>query len=280
MGGSAVKRKALLWPRVVLTAGVLAGCNMLAFTAGDDDDSYVVKGQDNLRAGNFDQAVEYFSKALARNPRNAEARWGRAKAYVRGTGENSIELMSELSDFRGSNGALLPFMDEGAWPDLTASGLLRAVQLAKTDLQAIYDGEASSPELNRETIGLDYAASLSIAALLNVRDVNRDGRITSDERNVFLATSDSAGVAFGGDWSALTPEERNDVAVSVKELVDAGADALAVVLSDVLESKVDSATDFTPEQRQEIKDSLGFDAVNIDGLIDQINAALDEAIQP
>lgn len=267
-----MKRKVLFCLFAAVLCWLPAGCNMFGFASGNSDDDYVLKGQEDLRNARFPEAIDHFTKALEKNPRNAEAHWGRAKAYMRSTGYNSIKLLSDVSKFdlsgSSNNAVPLPFMTMQAD---SADRLLHAVTRARPDLDAIYRGDAQSAELNANTIGLDVASVLTINGLLQIRDTNRDGSINAQDVDGVVLQMVNGNCQV--DWQNLTPQQQDATREQVKALVDDGGAALKVVIADVLDLGAVQG-DFTQEQRDRIKDSFGFDAANIDDLINQIDQAL------
>ena len=267
-------RKTLLWALLAVATLVLPGCNILEFTASDTDSNLTAKGQDDLRDGNFQSAIDNFTQALDKNPNNAEARWGRAKAYVRSTGFNTIQLMEELSTFTVNKSGQLPFM---AWTLTDANTLFQAVAQASLDLRAIYDGEASSPELNFKTIGLDYSGNLTINALLDLRDTNRDTRITAEDVPIDVQIQNDQ-VLFQGGWDSIPTEDRQRLAGQVQLIMQTGGTVVKAVILQVLDNQgisVQDPNNLTDSERQTIKDSLGFDVANIDELVQTMVDALE-----
>ncbi len=181
-----------------LVAG-LAGCdNVFKFAKPTDSASdYVNEGLDHLWHNQYAQADSSFTKALRLDPYNADARWGRAKARLRGTGETALTLVSEVSNL--NQGAWeLPFMN---WSVTRADTFYVALQGVMEDLTYIYKGQATNAEITPSAVALDYGAGLSLLGIFSFRDTNRDHRI--DAQDISLVPTFSNGTLSIGSQQAL-----------------------------------------------------------------------------
>lgn len=229
---------------------LVAGCNLFSFTAPTSSSSdYVYEGRQHLWDGEYEDAVESFTKAIEENPNNPKARWGRAKAKLRSTGHTAMSLVSAISTFASGPGADLPFF---SWPKDSASALYEALFMVRDDLTAIYSGEASDEEFRMETftdtlaippvtrtavkvVALDYVAVYTIHGILMLRDVNRDSVINDEDFDItfFFNALENLSLDNLPDWSSMSQEERDAIVDNVQNLLNTGSDVIVEVLNNM-----------------------------------------------
>ncbi len=208
------------------------GCNLFDFTASDENPtSYVEDGNEALRDGDYAAAIEFFDKAIAEDPDNADAHWGRAKAYLRGSGFNTISLMEEVSRFESDVGAELPFFSYSAD---SANYLYQALFGVNESLGLIYDGVATNDEINKETVRLDYATTLAIHGVISLRDTNRDGVIDENDISFSLVFQLGNDLATTGDWDSIPLADQEALLNSAIELLQTGGEVVGEYIVDLV----------------------------------------------
>ncbi|MBZ0265374.1 hypothetical protein K8I28_11980 [bacterium] len=232
---------------------IAAGCNIFSFTAPDDSNSAKVEDAwEALWDGNYAEAEALFTEVINDDPTIARARWGRAKARMKMSGYSGIELISKLSTL-DTNPAVgdpqpLPFMDLNT---SDADALFQSMKGALEDIDAIYSGVATRPDLNAEDVQIDYTAVFAIQGILELRDTNQNGSIDSNDINVFALFQAGGDFEFGDEaaWDTMTEAEQYEVLSSVYNLLQTSSETVLSLLED---------------------DSIPIDTSQLDGVLDGI----------
>lgn len=170
-----------------------------------DADGYIQEGQKHIRDGDFNKALKSFNKAVKKDSTKSEAYYGIAKTHFLQAGFSVVTLLNAF----GAADSSLPFFD---MPVTKQDTLYKASRFAKVALRKIVvDSMTVDREIKAEWVKLDYAVSVSIYAVLRLKDLNGDSAI-NDKDNLlkFLQIRiDSNGVHMANMDSILaTPEGR------------------------------------------------------------------------
>ncbi len=208
----------------------MSGCNMYEFSAGDDSTRDIIEeGKQDMRDGNYQAAFEKFDKALLGDPLNSELLYLRAKAAIRRTGTNTLEIMTALqsTDPQSPSGASLPFMNEDEWSDGRADSLYQGIQIVVDDLGKIFRNEADLG-IDSADIELDLMAGYAIWGLLSFRDTNRDKVIDGSDfkLNVFFQNGQLLFKDFLPDTANLPSSRHNPFKGGESRIAEGGLEGL------------------------------------------------------
>ncbi|MDP8207515.1 MAG: hypothetical protein P9L92_12685 [Candidatus Electryonea clarkiae] len=245
----------------LLLLWVVAGCNIFSFSnPADSDADYVAEGVQHLQDGEHADAEESFTKALEENPNNADARWGRAKARLRGAGYPAIVLVSELSQIGDlSANTSLPFQDLNVWPNEEINPVYQALYGVREDIGAIYSGGANNDEFQPDDVALDYVGVLAVHGIMMLRDTNVDGAIDDNDFNLSALLDAINGLELDPNmWDNLPDSVQNALIEQAVNLFETSTEVLIDFAAGLLED-------------QEIE---GFDAGQLGALTDSITAGL------
>lgn len=158
---------------------VVAGCNIFSWSSSKKE-SHLEKGLELMRQGNYEEAEEEFALSKAEDPAYADARYYHAKAVFYSASFDIIDLIEEVTQEEGDRK-----QDDVELPlysiDIPlADETYRVNLIIIEDLSPIYSGDTHGA-ITAEDIDVDLAVAYLIAAILGLRDTNRDSTITEDD---------------------------------------------------------------------------------------------------
>ncbi len=160
----------LLVSVLVLTMSGCENSNIFSWThkAGGDDsvEALLTDGQKAIIEGDYDKAIEYYTKILEKDPDNAEALYGLAAAELKSVGLDLSELLPKfLKDNEGAISApAYKTTGRSAKSSVTLDSLLPVVNYAL----------------------LEAATAIAVDALETIALGNADGTIPADDIDVTI----------------------------------------------------------------------------------------------
>lgn len=231
---------------VVFIAFLTSGCNIFSFTAPDSPMDKESDAWDELRDGNYDEAIRLFTEVIDEEPNNGNAYWGRSKASMRRTGETPISLVAEFTQMNTNpapgDSSLLPFMNNN-WSLNRLNNLYQGMGAARSDLKKIYSGQAYGEQINAGDVELDLATLQPLYAMLELRDVSpHDGIINSQDFNVAALFRNGGDFDYGNiaDFMALPDDQQAEILFTVISAVLESSEIVSNILSDLdLDANID-----------------------------------------
>jgi tetratricopeptide (TPR) repeat protein len=246
-----MKKKFVFCTLLLMLMTTFVGCNIFSFSGPEDSKSSGYDGLEALQDGDYDKAIEEYTKVLDDEPFNPEAHWGLAKAYIRRTGYTTLSIMAEMSSFE-SEGSL-PFMNE---PVEDANALYEGVIAANVHLKSIFDGESSNIELNDSTIALDYTGTLALQGILLLRDTNGDSHIDGNDYDLNALFDMSGDFSMDNNWFNISQADQEAMYDNLAGLLTESGEVLFFFI-DMMFAEDDTT-------------GSGFNTENLQGVIDDI----------
>ncbi len=225
------------WITLALLLPLFVGCNLFSVTAPQGADHHISQGNAAFDEGDYQAAINHYSQALAEEPNSPGANWGMARALLRETGTNGIQLLTDLTSYDallvpGTGFRLLPLMEPEVLSDRRADELYTAIQGANDCLARIYLGTATNGEITPLLVSVDLAGTLLVEVLLLYRDTNQDRRINDLDGNLSPGfDADDAFVLDEALWSELQPHARAGIRAHTIEMLTLSQSALNFYIS-------------------------------------------------
>ncbi|MEA3296841.1 MAG: hypothetical protein U9R56_03150, partial [candidate division Zixibacteria bacterium] len=172
----------LIWgiAPLLLASLVISGCNIFSWTSGESSESLIDEGRQCMQDLDYSGAVEKFAEAMDKEPNNSDARYYHAKATMRASGFNPLQMAIDVSDNSWDDGDGLIFTGNDITKD-KANKLFQAVKTVYVDLKPIYDGTTTSGDINANDIDLDMGVATFVKSILFFRDTNCDEIIDEND---------------------------------------------------------------------------------------------------
>jgi hypothetical protein len=220
---------------LVLVVIAVGGCNIFGSAAKTESSGdYVAEGLDHLWNSEYSEAEASFTKAIEQDPADQQARWGRAKARLRGTGYTAINLLTEVSTLNMTPGTgqrtELPFMG-AQWTTPELNKLYIAFQGVVEDLTWIYEGRTHGGELEPSDVALDYAGAVTLNGILTLKDTNLDHVIDANDIDVLAAFTGNSQLVID-QWNNLSPAEQTALVNNVITQLGTTAEAIVEALGE------------------------------------------------
>ena len=223
----------------VVIGGGCKGGNIFGFQGADDSNSgdLIVKGQELLRDGKFDEALAEFQKAVSVDSLNSDALFFAAKAEFLASGFSVVELLQDITTDLGSDGNVPIFTATrvvGFKPVFTISEqsiLLQTMAKILNRLQPIIDGRTRG-NFNRENVSLEAGVARTIKGILSLRDTNRDGIIDGNDLNFDLISLDG-NFQFDLTTAVSTPQNGDDFNTVVGDFCEGEGSIATQIIDDL-----------------------------------------------
>ena len=266
-----MKRK-LIWgiAPLLLVSLIISGCNIFSWTSGESTESLIDEGIQCMHDLDYSGAVDKFAEAMENNPLDSDARYYHAKATMRASGFNPLQMTIDVSDNDLSDGEGLVFTGDDI-TKIKANKLFQAVKTVYVDLKPIYDGTTTSGDIDANDIDLDMGVATFVKAILFFRDTNCDGIIDEHDFDLFFmfdntldgfsitnldafAASGSGSGKLGSGTSAAPQPIDPDLIVAFNNMIDNIIpiinESLEIILA-VIED-LDPDLDIDPEDIEEV----------------------------
>lgn len=175
-------------------------------------------------AESWQEAKDWYQKAIDVEPANSDARYNFAKAAMRLRNVDSIGLMLKMMNNSGG-GDITAGLDKQEILDI-----YYGTDEAQQQIKVISDGECTSGKIQPADIYLDYAFVLTLKSISliykTMDDLNKLAGIAGD----FLVMTDS-GITIA-NWDTLTSTQQAEIIDTIGELVDDADEVIDLVVSD------------------------------------------------
>jgi hypothetical protein len=168
---------------LLILALIGSGCkggNIFGFRGPSDDNvsDLLAKGQDRLREGKVEEALELFGKAIEADDKSSDARFYHAKATLIASGLSIVQLLRDVTTNANTPGSDFPLYspEPGLSKEADEAKKTRIYRAAKTlidDLTPIARGTTTG-SFDSTDVGLDLAIANTIFGVLQLRDTNND----------------------------------------------------------------------------------------------------------
>jgi len=242
--------------------------NVFSFSAPDKGEATLIEeGRALLNDGEYEKALEKFTKALEEDPSSTAARFYHAKATLHSSGFNAIVLSRKLAS--AQNGQSLPFMDMRRD---SSNVLYQTNNIIIRDLKPIADGTYTG-RFTRDDVNLDLTLATTTSGILSFKDTNNDGTINSQDIDLSVIFDPNGDVSIG-DLDSLQndPDAINTMIDNVDSLISNAGSLITDLLGDST-SGVD--TEAIDQMIQDISETAGYYYVN-DGIDNDGDGQIDE----
>lgn len=225
----------------------LAGCNLFGWTS-DNTVSLIDEGNQLMRDGDYDAAVEKFAQAMEEDSTFSDARYYHAKASLRAAGFNAWTLAVTVTESDFKDDTELPLMG-GTWAENDrekANALYGATITIYDDLLPIFHNRTHG-SIDSTDIDLDYAITCGLRGLLLFQDTNMDGVIDENDFDLdifFDELQDDFEIDNWEDFETAIGEDNVDAFLDmIEQFVRESLDVLVAIINSLSEDSEISAED-------------------------------------
>ncbi|MBI4553105.1 MAG: hypothetical protein HY710_12645 [Candidatus Latescibacteria bacterium] len=230
---------------VLLAGVVLGGCkggNIFGFKSADKKNSgdLIVKGQEQLRDGQFAQAESTFAQAILADPQNSDARFYHAKASLLASGFSIVTLIRDVTNNANKTGASLPLFSPNptkprAEDDAEKTRIYQANITIVKDLEPISQG-LTHGSFDSSSIGLDLAIANTIRSFLRLRDTNGDEVINSADFFFDINRTTDENFSFDLGGVITSPDQASSFNTLIRDLTQSEGGQRRSLVQQVLDN--------------------------------------------